>query len=89
MKIYKYHLHYAGASCIQVPAGSKILSVKVQANRPVAYVLFSGYSEAGAIDIVGVETGAPLPYPIERLRYIDTLLFNDGAYVIHYFELLP
>ncbi len=82
--VYKYEIHYeeANIATFDIPQGAKLLSLQVQAGKPVLYFEVESRNPTRRQDFLLVETGATIP-PGVRLKYIGTVVLRDDSYVIH------
>lgn len=86
--VYKYELSAAERQRIQLPVGSKILSLVNQFERPVLYVRHAkNQSSFEPCLITVVLTGAPIPP--DAGEFIGSLLLSGGHYVLHVFAVYP
>lgn len=85
--IYKYELESLSTT-LNLPLGSKVLSVKNQRNRVVLYVEVDGDSEESMLlekrTFIGVLTGGVVPNI--QLQFIDTVLLHNDSFVLHVYE---
>jgi len=98
-KIWKYSIPLkeseglrARQFSIQLPKHAKILSVAAQHNEPVMWVAIQedlSYPPLEPHDFILCETGRVMPKdPTSILTtFIGTILLDDGAYVLHIFEI--
>ncbi|EMG9622393.1 hypothetical protein V5420_001647 [Listeria monocytogenes] len=85
LKIYKYPLAIKDSQVITLPAESTVLSIKNQHEVPVLYATVNTACEIeGYINIECRGTGQPLNGK-EIMEITDTLLFNSGTLVLHFF----
>lgn len=85
-KIYKYPLNITDTQEIEMPSGSIILKGGEQFGELFIWSIVDPESElieSRTICIFG--TGNELPYNINRHRYIDTIISENGL-VWHIFE---
>lgn len=93
LKVYKYKLDAVGTQPVELPVGSKILSVQAQFEQLCLWVLVdpavNKQTEKRVIEIVG--TGIPLReldgLPITR-EFLATVQMRGGSLVWHVFELV-
>lgn len=84
-KIYKYNLQ-VGISTINLPKNSKILHFNNQHNFPVIWCSVPSEEKSTEKRIFHMAvTGGFEP---ENSQYIGTVLFEDGAFVAHLYEIL-
>ncbi|MBC2142867.1 hypothetical protein HCA89_11135 [Listeria innocua] len=85
IKIYKYPLAIKDSQVITLPAGSTVLSIKNLHEVPVLYAAVNTECKAeGYINIECRGTGQPLNGK-ENTEIVETLLFNSGSLVLHFF----
>jgi hypothetical protein len=85
-RIYKYTLEIEDSQVLELPEGSKILSVMAQRDRVVAYALVDSAAKKTVghiIKIVG--TGQDFPDCREHF-FLGTVSTRDGDLVWHVFE---
>jgi hypothetical protein len=83
--VYKYVLN-ATAIPIDVPVGAEILTVAGQYDEACLWAIVDTDAATEQRWFMAVGTGQEVP--AGNVKYIGTCLFMDGAYVLHYFELL-
>lgn len=85
--IFKYQLPVQ-PGVISIPvmgSNAKCLSVALQFGEPVLWAeVEQAYSEQHTIKLDAVMTGQEPP---ENGRYIGTALYDQGRFVLHYYEL--
>lgn len=69
--------------CLDMPSGAKVLSAVNQRNRLCVYAEVDHSRQKNMRTFACVETGGPLPKPAGRWQFIDTVLLDDGAFVLH------
>lgn len=86
-KVFKYNLG-VGEQQLVLPTGADILAFNNQHDRPVLWALVDpdAPTEARTFRITG--TGHVIEEKPRELSYIGTAQFNDGALVLHLFEIL-
>lgn len=72
---------------ILLPKGAKILKLGLQNNCPMLwYNCPLGHALTETYCIVGYRTGQIIrEVEIEDYQYLDTLLYDEGEYVVHYY----
>jgi len=87
MKIYKYPLKRGERDIvIEMPVGSKILSVNNQYDYPVIWALVDEeIKHTEGRHIVYYLTGEKFEIDSEHI-FIGTCLFDNGSFIIHVFE---
>ena len=92
-RIWKYHLKLTDLQTIELPEGTKVLTVQVQDNSLQLYVLFGleDYDFGETIrkaerQFAVVGTGNVIPDL--KLDYINTVQTHGGTYVWHVFEVV-
>ena len=84
--IYKYLLGLGENQTIQIPYGSEILSAQAQNGELCIWAnITPGYTIKRKIRVYAI--GEP-HVPGEKTRFIDTVQFNKGTFVVHVFEVL-
>jgi hypothetical protein len=73
---------------VELPMGSKILTIQVQGNHPMiwAEVDLSAFMNEKRKFMI-LNTGAVIPED-KKLAYISTVQFNNGALIFHVYEVL-
>ena len=86
MNIWKYPLEVVPQQTVEMPFGSKILTVQVQQETPCLWALVDPglYTVRREIHIVG--TGHELEISLSALKYINTFQQANGSLVWHVFE---
>ena len=89
MKIFKYPIPIEDYFELELPTGSKILTVQTQYNQPCIWCLV--YPDIVPIEkrkfrLVG--TGHLMEEGLVSLIYIGTFQLNDGILIFHLFELV-
>lgn len=85
--IYKYALPAVGAFTVEMPVGSKVLSVQIQHNTPQMWVLVESdaFKEKRRFCIYG--TGHQISEEdLPMLRFIATFQTGQSDFVWHLFE---
>jgi hypothetical protein len=84
-RILKYKLVLTDTQNLVLPAGSQILSVKVQGNDLVLYALVSDFvARQDTVEISIIGTGSPIPQEVVVYsRFLDTVM--QGQFVWHIF----
>lgn len=81
-KVFKYQLKIQTEQEIELPLHSRVLSVKNQRNSIVLYAeVREDIKETKKIKVFLVCTGDRVPS--EATLFLDTILLNDGIYVLH------
>lgn len=83
LKVLKYHLNTHGQTVINLPLHCKILSVQVQHNNPVLYVLSDDYYRLQEHVIHSVVTGGIPPDSFNT--YLGTAVLDKDTFILHYF----
>lgn len=88
MTIWKFTLAIRpGEQYVRMPAGAHVLRVQLQMGAPVLWALVDPEQTPFERTILCVETGGDFPDGGDRpYRFIDTLQFEAGVYVLHVFE---
>ena len=77
-----------GRLTVLLSSGSKILCVKNQFERlTIWYTHNHQTATTTQVELLVVHTGSCPDISQDRLRYIDTVMFADGTYVLHVFEI--
>ena len=85
--IWKETLKFVQAQRVQLPRGSKILSVQAQNNRPTIWFQCDPAAPSEDREIFIVPTGETAPYPADfHYKFLGTVQLDDGSKVIHIFE---
>ena len=87
LKIYKYILDLGGSGIqsLSISGFQKILSIKKQYERAVLYAIVDTESSAVTnLLIRSFWTGQEM-FDIGCFDYLDSILFDDDDYVVHYF----
>ena len=83
-KIYKYQIS-SDIQILTILGFQKILSVKKQYGGAVLYVIVDAESNAVTnITIRSFWTGQEI-FGMNGFDYLDSILFDNDAYVVHYF----
>lgn len=83
-KIYKYQI-CSDFQFLTIAGFQKILSVKKQYGGAVLYVIVDAESNAITnITIKSFWTGQEM-FDMEGFAYLDSILFDNDNYVVHYF----
>lgn len=88
-QIWKYEISLAKETfTVAVPKGAMFLTAQILKGTPVMWALVQA---GGPLVLehrrfVLFETGVPLDYP-GVLRFIATLQFDEGKYIVHLFEI--
>jgi len=86
--IYKYDIWILKIEIIiQMPKGAKILSVKVQNNKPRMWVLADPDKPMVQRQFLLLETGQKFA-PYVDLNHVGTFQLRDGDFVGHLFEVM-
>jgi len=85
-RIFKYPLSTDGISSVGMPKDGVILRCKLQNGRPCIWVLTENLEEMVTRHFKAFMTGEHIPAGI-NMDYIETLILQNGMYVIHIFEL--
>ena len=76
-----------GRLTLWLPEGSKILSVKNQYERlTIWYTTVHQTSVTEERELLVLHTATTPDIPQDKLEFLDTVLFADGTYVLHVFE---
>lgn len=82
--VYKYPLH-SHVYNVALPSGAEVLCAKVQNGDICIWALVDpAIRDADARRFLVVGTGQELPE--QELKYIDTVLLEQGQWVFHVFE---
>ena len=85
MVIHKYKLdRFEPIQFLNIPQGSKILSVKQQNNEPVIYILETDRKTKQDIRIRSYISGSSVPEYYGK--FVGTVMLDGGNYVIHFFQ---
>jgi hypothetical protein len=87
LKIFKYQLPADDYFSLQVPAGSRILSVDVQHGVPCMWVLVDPTNSPVTRRFRFAETKHPIEETVEQLTFIGTFQMHEGNSVFHIFEI--
>lgn len=86
--IYKYTLPDPDAArrsrTLTIPADAVPLTVQIQHNYPVLWMLVDDQREPEEITVHLIQTGERTP-DLDQMTYVGTLQFNGGYYVLHVF----
>lgn len=84
--VHKYPLGEHGGIEIPMPMGAKILTADVQSGKATLWALVDPDPDLPVVNryFMLVETGHRLAVP--EAKYVATLLFDRGSYVLHVFE---
>ena len=94
-RIFKYQLPMGVNSSIanwkerfslDIPKGSKVLTVQAQGNVPMIWVLVDPEALTVKIPFLLLATGSEIPGDIRCHYYIGSFQLNGGALVFHLFE---
>jgi hypothetical protein len=88
LKIFKYQLPVDDYFSLQIPAGSRILSVDVQHGVPCMWVLVDPANSAVTRRFRFAGTGHPITESIEQLDFIGTFQMHGGSLIFHIFEIV-
>ena len=85
--IYKYNLNISPKNEIEMPQGSKILSVQIQYEDPVLWALGDTEKPLEKRSFLFIETGAQIDEEVlNNHEYISTVQCRGGRYILHLFE---
>ena len=84
--IHKIHLSDSSDSIVEMPRGSKFLSIQAQNGIPTLWFI-RGNGENEYRRIVCVPTGKNVCADIASAEFIGTVQFSGGRVVLHYFEI--
>ncbi len=85
--VWKYTLPER-ETVLEAPSSAKILTVQNQRGTAVLWAEVNS-DDGGPLEkrrIVAVPTGSRLPFNHINSTYIATVTFDDGAFVLHYYE---
>ena len=85
--ILKYPLLTNRIQTVHMPTGSKIIKVDVQRNVPTIWAMVESDNKLAGRIISMISTGQTLPDGMWENNFIGTFLLNDGAFVLHAFDL--
>ena len=83
--IWKYEFRVGDEQEVWLPKGAKILTVGVQAERPVLWALVDPKEPDEAVRIQMRGTGHPAD-GLEKARHLGTIFMHGGRLVFHVFE---
>lgn len=88
--IYKYELPpKQGVYKIEVPEGANLLSCQQQGNNRVSFWFMVNKENKPVVkQFALILTGIDIEYKSFELKYISTCQFDNGAFVLHLFEIL-
>jgi len=85
-KIYKYVLLPMDFQNLELPKGSKIISVIEQYDGMVLYAIVDAdTSETELYDIAVKGTGHPFPEKLDTYTFLDSVKLMNGSLVFHVF----
>ncbi len=85
LKIYKYILDGGEIQSLSISGFKKILSIKKQYERAVLYVIVDTEVNATTdLWVKSIWTGQEL-FDMNGYEYLDSILFDNDDYVVHYF----
>ena len=86
-KIYKHPLSDGtGIQLLHIAGLQKILSVKKQNGTAVLYAIVdTDNSVTKDVWIKSLWTGEEIYDDMDKFEYLDSIMFFDGNYVVHYF----
>lgn len=89
-KIFKYKLTIPGMTKVMMPKGATVIAVGAQKDDLCVWAGFEVGPESGDEEhgFIVQETGKNFEVAIND-RYVGTVLFDNGAYVVHVFEQIP
>lgn len=85
--IFKYPLATVEEQVIEMPKGAEILSLQVQNNLPTLWAMVDTEAPLEGRVFISVLTGGALKVPREGLSFLGTAQMNNGAFVVHVFEM--
>jgi len=86
-RIYKYDLVLTSQQSIYLPLHTKILCAKEQYNSIVIYAeIDTDVMDEEFVEFIIVGTGHPVPDL--NMKYIDTVLLDDGRLVWHVYKII-
>lgn len=81
-RIYKYPLNFPNTT-LEVPRGSRVLTVQVQRGVPCVWIECDPDAELTRLSLQVFGTGHAVP---DGLRYVSTIQEADGALVWHFYQ---
>lgn len=85
--IWKYVLDVTDEQDIEVPQGSKLLSVQVQKGEVCLWVLVTNKTDTSCAKIIIHGTGHPIHYKTE-LEFLGTFQLDGGNFIGHCFGIV-
>lgn len=85
MTIWKYSLKADDVQEVEIPIGSKLLSVQTQNGIPCLWVLVYEKNTKEVRKVYTFGTGEPLNFLPEALTFIGTYQMYNGELVFHVF----
>ena len=84
--VFKYKLETTEYQVLQIPRDGKILTVQIQQNNVVLWVLVEADKEYEDRTFIIVGIGHPIYETDKELIYIGTYQLSDGEFTRHVFE---
>lgn len=85
--IWKFLLNSDSTTILLMPKDAKILSIQIQNDRPVMWVMVDTDSEFEKRRFEPIMTGQEFEINRSDQRYIGTYQMLRGMYVVHVFEM--
>lgn len=82
--VFKYHLD-SKDTVLSLSESAKIRKIAQQHGRIVAWAEVDNAEKNKLYEIRAFCTGEPLPSDIKEYEFLETVLFNDGDIVLHYY----
>lgn len=86
-RIWKHVMPMSGEFTLDLPQGTRLLTVQRQYNNPVMWVAADPTVPRASRRFFAAMTGQDLPDDV--INYVGTAVLMDGSYVVHILELVP
>lgn len=87
-QVFKYQIPFEGSFKLNLPEGSRMLSVQLQGDLPCLWVLVDPYAALVSYDFVCRGTGHKADC-LGAAEFLGTVQFDNGALIFHFFSLTP
>lgn len=85
--IWKFTLQMLETQLVQMPEGAEVLSVHVQLGEVQVWALVDTAASPTARRFEMYATGQPIPHGPDG-TFVGTVMFQDGQYVFHVYEVV-
>jgi hypothetical protein len=86
-QIHKYDLSFKDTQRVMMPRGAVVLSVQNQYGNLTLWARVDTQEEHVEHGFLVLCTGQPMPEPEELGRFVGTVQFHGGGFIVHVFDL--